>query len=248
MKNAARTTAHRLTALATVVVAMTLAAAGCAPDSIEDFEIDEEVAHLVVGNDAGHVEIRGADTAAITVHAELYGEDVALERFTEDGVLHIESDIDWPCSYCRIDMVVTVPRDLSVEVSGGSSDVTVVGLEADLEASSGSGAVDVEGLRCERFVSSTGSGDIRAVGLDVDEADVGSGSGHLTLSFDTAPTTVLVGTGSGNQRITVPSGAYDVTWDAYSGHFDFDGIVLDPSAPSSMELETGSGDITLLGR
>ncbi|MEP6954583.1 MAG: DUF4097 family beta strand repeat-containing protein [Solirubrobacteraceae bacterium] len=146
-----------------------------------------------------------------------------------------------PFSRCRASFRLEVPAGTRVRLETGPGDVRVSGRLGATDARAGSGDVMVIGASAPLRLR-TGSGDVHAetTGPDVD-AESGSGdvdlraprarsvrlragSGDVTARVADAPYSVRADTGSGDERVTVPT---------------------DPRAPRSIDARTGSGDVRL---
>ncbi|MGC5052756.1 DUF4097 family beta strand repeat-containing protein [Micromonospora sp. DT48] len=170
--------------------------------------------------------------------------------------------LDTSCgSRCSVSYEVTAGEGVGVRGETGSGDVDLsrVGT-VDLKV--GSGDVRVAGAT-DRVRVETGSGDIRVYDLtgpvvirassgDVTgsrlggEVDAETKSGSITLDLS-KPTSARAHASSGDVMVSVPEGAYQVRSKAGSGQINL-GVKHDPSAASVLDLNTGSGDITVTSR
>jgi DUF4097 and DUF4098 domain-containing protein YvlB len=160
------------------------------------------------------------------VSARVEGDSNRLGHSLVDGHLALFDDCnDDPCS---VDIGATVPTGVPIELRTGSGDCTLDGLLGTLSIHTGSGDIDGWALAGTELDATTGSGDVR---LDV-----------------TAPAErVHVRTGSGDVFLDVPSGSYDLRVDTGSGDEHFHSVSNDSSAPGTLEITTGSGDVTIRG-
>ncbi len=94
----------------------------------------------------------------------------------------------------------------------------------------------------------TGSGDISAKDITGAEVSAQTGSGDVKLRTKMPVERLSVKTGSGDVHVDVPHGTYKLDLDTGSGNEHVDGVAHDPAAVATIELHTGSGDVTLLGR
>ena len=137
-------------------------------------------------------------------------------------------------SYAFLDLQLDVPQGLAVELSVGSGDADVAGIDR-LDSQVGSGDLRVHGIR-ERFTASVGSGDI--VAEDVGEIHVGSvGSGDF--SARNVRRDVEIGSiGSGDAGLRHVDGNV-IVGSIGSGDLDINGVAHDLRVRS-----IGSGDIS----
>jgi len=108
-------------------------------------------------------------------------------------------------------------------------------------------------------VLETGSGGIRASGLEAEEAMLESGSGNIQLELVTRPREVAIETGSGDITVRVPDGfGASVDIDTGSGGIDLGSLTIKATrldrdhvsgtigdGRGRMRIETGSGSVRL---
>lgn len=130
-----------------------------------------------------------------------------------------------------------------------SGDVKVSGVRApSLQLDTGSGDITVTDATTAAIKADTSSGHVSVTGTTARDLQLDSGSGNLSLVTTTAPTSVKADTSSGNVSVTVPRGAYLLSLQQSSGRLVIDGISPDSRAARRLDLSTGSGDISVLGR
>jgi hypothetical protein len=147
----------------------------------------------------------------------------------------------------------------NVTIDTGSGDLGARDVSGEaLGVDTGSGDVTVRGLTVSEVSVDTGSGDVLLEGVETAEAAVDTGSGDVEIGFLSAPRAVSVDTGSGDVTLTFPaSWEAAVELDTSSGdiHSDFRMTVEEMdddyvrgrigSGGGTLEVDTGSGDITL---
>jgi hypothetical protein len=243
---------------------LTLAAlTGCTDlaNSRLDFTATEQVAitEIRISGGAGDVTIRGGGTAGqVTI------DRVVRYRGDEPGRTYRLSgttlSIDTDCGHmCRVSYEIEAPEGVAVRGESGSGDLRLTDVaEVDVEAGSGSisvtdssgnvtvgtgsGDIQVRSV-AGSLTASAGSGGIDAKEISGDSARVKTGSGDVTLALD-RPADVRGEVGSGNLTVTVPAGRYRVQTDTGSGDANV-GVTQDPSAEHLLDLDSGSGDITV---
>lgn len=215
-----------------------LALAGQAIDERADMAPDGTV---TVINISGEIDISTWDEAAVRLTGEL-GEGSELAFDASGGDVRVEVEVEnggrWGRSPEPTDLVLRVPRQASLVVTGVSADVRIVEaggrlLEAEsvsgdveatgdvdrLEISSVSGDVEFRGS-AQRTVAESVSGDVDLEGVD-GELEVSLVSGDLELM----------------------AGALDLgRFEAVSGTLDLDMSVADGGR---ITVETMSGDVNL---
>lgn len=92
------------------------------------------------------------------------------------------------------------------------------------------------------------SGDVTATNLSADVIEIAVGSGDIDVEQTRVPEMAWLEAGSGDLRLVVPKGAYDVTTSSSSGDVSVSGVQDSAAADSTLDLHTSTGDITLIGR
>jgi hypothetical protein len=243
---------------------LTLAAlTGCTDlaNSRLDFDTTEKVAvtEIRISGGAGDVTIRGGGTAGQVTIARVvrYRGDEPGRTYRLNGTaLNIETDCG---NMCRVSYEIEAPEGVVVRGENGSGDVRLTDVaEVDVKAGSGgitvndsSGDVTVDtgsgDIRVRSVAgalnASAGSGSIEATDISGGTARVKTGSGDVTLALD-RPADVRGEVGSGDLTVTVPAGRYQVQTSTGSGEANV-GVTQDPTADHLLDLDSGSGDITV---
>ena len=133
------------------------------------------------------------------------------------------------CQGCGdIDYEIRVPAGVDVTAKTGSGDVRLDGALGTVALQTGSGDVDAD-LAAQSLTARTGSGDMK-------------------LRLETAPSQLTANSGSGDVDIRVPDGQSYVL-DTHTGSGDLDiGIPQTNGADHRVQVQTGSGDISIRGR
>jgi hypothetical protein len=212
-----------------LILALPLFSAGCydADRHTENASFDEEVQSVTVDVGSGDVKLRGGDIAGATVSARIQGDSNHLGHSLAGGHLTLFDDCNE--NHCSVDITATIPWGVPVELRTGSGDLTLDGLLGKLSLHTGSGDVHGYALAGTDLVTTTGSGDV--------ELDVTTPAEHIQVR-----------TGSGDVLLDVPSGTYAVRIDTGSRDEHVHGVTNDGTAPGSVEITTGSGDVTIRGR
>lgn len=187
--------------------------------------VDEPVDALFVEVTAGDVRVEVGTGDAVTVERAVRGVagHVEAAEVVEGGALRISAACETLLP-CAVDLVVTVPADVAVEVRVGEGDVRVRGLAGDLDVEVGDGDVVARDLRAARV-------------------RVQAGWGGAELSFAERPEDVAVSLGVGDVRVELPAGSYDL--DAHGfGPADVSGVGRDASGPR-VYARTTSGRVAV---
>ncbi|WP_329103315.1 DUF4097 domain-containing protein [Micromonospora sp. NBC_01699] len=227
-----------------------------------DFDQTEKVkiAKIVVAPGSGDVVVSTAAVSDVRIKR------VVRYRGSEPGSTYViegsELRIDTDCgSRCGVSYEIVAPTGVSVsgengsgdvelsdvgdvDVKVGSGDITLIGATGTVRAQTGSGDIDLGRIGTAATVR-TGSGSVNGHGLG-GTVDATTGSGDIILALDTAGS-VNARASSGSIELTVPDGAYRIRSATSSGTAR-SRLADDPSAVNRLDLETGSGDITITPR
>ena len=190
-----------------------------------------------IENIAGSVVVTGWDHEMVEVRGTL-GRGVQ-ELLTEGGrgKVEIEVELVRNSRYGDAQLAVRVPRGSTLVVQTVSADITVAGVEGELDLSAVSGNVEVEGAR-EALSAETVSGKIK----------VKSAAGRVEV--ESVSGQVVVGGASGRVAASSVSGHVKVQGDAMSqvsvesvsGQVELSGSL---AARGEIEMSSHSGNITL---
>jgi len=190
---------------------------------------------LRIDGGSGNIAVIGEDRDDVEVVTRIsWGlKKPDVVRSFDGGALKLSGGCDFLGSFgpdgCDADFEVHVPRDLQVDLRGGSGDVNGRGLagRANLGTRSGNAtAVDGSGLL---HVSAT-SGDVVVEGFRGRDVTAEATSGNVTVRTRSVPDRVEATATSGDVTVVVPgSVAYYVEADAASGGTD---VAVDQSRRS----------------
>jgi hypothetical protein len=253
------------TVAAAAGAATLVALAGCAalPQRRLDFSHTEQVkiTEIVLRPGSGSLVVHTAPVSNVEVKRVVrYGGDEPGPTYRVEGtVLTLDTDCGWRCS---VSYTIRAPQGVAVRGENGSGDIelndvaqadvkvgsgsiTVTRAAGAVKAQTGSGDVTVAESAGPVWVR-TGSGSVEGVSLGAAGVDATTGSGDISLTLN-SPGPVRARAGSGSVELTVPAGAYRLSTRTGSGSMDVR-IPSDPGAPHLLDIETGSGDITLSQR
>jgi DUF4097 and DUF4098 domain-containing protein YvlB len=192
----------------------------------------EGIDRLEIDCGAGFLNVKGVEgLQAIEVKAEIYARGIdademaefvkdhvrlSLEKKGSAAVLRseIEHDTFFFTREARIDLTVSLPLGMNLEVDDGSGAIQIEGIGGDVSVEDGSGELRVENIQGN---------------LEIDD-----GSGELEVMNITGD--VLIEDGSGS--ITIFGVGGSVSLDDGSGSIDIDGVGKDLTL-----RETGSGGL-----
>jgi len=129
----------------------------------------------------------------------------------------------------------------SLDLDTGSGNLRVERAEGATKLDTGSGEVAVTGFRNGTLNIDTGSGGVQASDIEAKELEIDTGSGDIVLESITT-SRLSLDTGSGSVRATLKSnpGVIDVE----TGSGDVTLRLIEP-VDATVDLDTGSGDFTI---
>lgn len=197
---------------------------GCRPALVEAPVIaGGDLVAVRVDLDAGDVALWGGDGARVEGTRIASGPlgSLTVEQRVVDGVLELTARCAL-LSPCAVDLDLTVPRELPVEVRTGAGRVRLSGLDGDLSVRVGDGAVEGDGLGAAH-------------------AHVQVGWGEVTLAFAAEPDDVAVSLGAGDVALLLPGERYAFDLAAFDG-VRVDGLADEPAAPR-VHARTQQGEV-----
>jgi hypothetical protein len=150
--------------------------------------------------------------------------------------LTVRSPREFPLRTVPLTIQVNAPAGSSITARGGSADIAVTGVAAQLDAATGSGEVRAQQCAGAADVR-TGSGDVR-LGTVLGRLQVRTGSGLVDVTSVEGTGTGTVQTGSGDVRL----GAVQHDMSARTGSGD---LTVADACAGGLELATGSGQLRI---
>ncbi|MEU4215356.1 DUF4097 family beta strand repeat-containing protein [Actinoplanes sp. NPDC026623] len=249
----------------TLIAASAAALAGCGGGIGARLTYDDtekvKVSEIVLDGGRGNVTVTTAAIAETRIKRVIRtgGEDDPQDSYRLDGTV---LSIDTRCGHqCNVSYEIQAPTGVRVHGKLGSGDISLTEVgSADVTVGSGnvevdraSGAVSVKSGSGDITVNDlhgavtlvAGSGNLEARGLTGGAAvRVQASSGDVDVALaEAGPVTAR--TGSGNVDLAVPDGAYQVKTHTGSGDAELIGVANDPSAKNLLDVQTGSGDVTI---
>lgn len=198
-----------------------------------------------ISNVAGSIEVVGWSRSAVRVQGTL-GDDVEELIFERDDD-EVMIKVKVPRHHGRdiqSDLVVSVPRRSSLEVSGVSADIEVEGVQGDQELATVSGDVLTKASGADvEAASVSGDVEVRGTGADA-ETEAATVSGDVTL-------TGLAGeieAESVSGDVTITDGSFDDAYlESVNGDLTFHGE-LRKGGELGMESVNGTVEVILNGK
>ena len=197
-----------------------------------------------ISNVAGSIEVVAWSRSAVKVEGTL-GDDVDELIFERDGD-EVTVKVKVPRHHGRdidSDIVVSVPKDSSLEVSGVSADIEVEGVLGEQEVATVSGDVTIKGSAADVEAASV-SGDVEVRGTNADtETEVATVSGDLTLKGLAGE----IEAESVSGDVTITDGSFDDAYtESVNGDLTFH-AELRKGGDLGMESINGTVDVILNG-
>lgn len=216
-----------------------------------------QLTELLIDAGAGDLQVIGNDSQQINVEAKIFGHDIrpqdyrlSLDEQNGKAVIyaHITSDFD---DNARIDLVVSVPASMKLEVRDRSGDIEIQAISGGLTITDRSGAIKLSNIKGATTIDDS-SGDILIDGLR-GPLKIDDRSGDIVLKRIEGDGRIVDRSGdilvkhlSGNLTIEDSSGDVNVkavsgvvSVDDSSGSIDIDG------AEEFILLNDSSGDVSL---
>jgi len=192
----------------------------------------EGITQFEINCEAGFLKVQGVEgLKTIEVKAEIHAggvDEKGMKKFIEDHiklilenkegravlVSEVKGDLFSSFSDVRIDLTVSCPKQMGLNVEDGSGGIEVRSIAGNLDIEDGSGAIQVENVQ----------GDL----------EINDGSGEIEIKDITGNVSIEDGSGS----LTVLNVGGNLTIDDGSGSIDVDGVGKD-----LILKDTGSGSV-----
>jgi Putative adhesin len=205
--------------------------------------------HLSVSTDDARVSVLVGEpgTIGIRVHTEgwkIGSGGIAIQEEQSGDAVRFqtrEPHFQWGISFYphKVEIEVTVPRELALDVDTGDGNVTVAPVTGEVRVRTGDGSVDAQGLQGDLSLVS-GDGHIRAHDLQ-GRLYAHTGDGGIAVSGQF--TRLELSSGDGRIEATAGSGSkVSEGWDLHTG----DGSIqlrVPRDLAADLEAETGDGSI-----
>lgn len=167
----------------------------------------KDIKDVLIHNSTGNVNIAPSadNTSYVIINKIKWGPRCSANVDLNDGHLRAEiNDAAWILDHeCRVDMVISLPKKIPLQVQAGTGDVQILASRGDIDVKVGSGLISVKG-EMAKLNALTGSGDVRVDGT-VKSGSIQTGSGDIEMTYKEAPEGQLsVQTGSGDVEVYLP--------------------------------------------
>ena len=200
--------------------------------------------YLDVLSGAGSLKITGSSTAtSISVNATIYTADIddeyelTLEQNGTQAKLVAQNKSNTGITFYSgqspsIDLVVTVPNKLNLDINDGSGDIVINAMQSNIDVKDGSGSIDINSAKNLNIDDGSGSIYVKNV---VGDLALNDGSGSIDI--DNVSGNVAIEDGSGEIQVTNVTGALNVE--------DGSGDIRVNHAKGLTITEAGSGDVSI---
>jgi len=180
----------------------------------------------------GDIVIVGGGASIGVERSERYsfGHEPATERKVDGAMLRVRSRC--PTSLlgpCTVAYRVTVPDNVALDIRTTSGNVSLRGYRGSARIASGSGTIDIAGY-CGNSL------------------DARAGAGDIGFDAACAPPRLSLRATTGSIRAALPAGRYDLDAESSSGRQTVRGVTTRADAPYSVQVLSGSGDVTVEAR
>lgn len=215
----------------------------------KEFEV-KDLTGVSVENTSGKVFITETDgsKAYVVATKNKFGDKckMTVERSGNKLVIKLEKTSSFfSTEECNVDFQVKVPKNVDLNITLGSGNLTVKGIHGDLAFKIGSGDILADGT-FRKISGFSGSGKIALRGL-IGGGELKTGSGDMDLTYAVASLNgeLELKTGSGRTTILFPKGAKIKTnFKAGSGKLSNE-LGDTPEASFKVSMKTGSGDLNI---
>lgn len=200
---------------------------------------------LEVDSASGRIEVVGEDRTDIAISARVSdGFRPTSYRTTIQGD-HLQVDVDCPLlsSWCRVDLRIQVPADLTVDVRSGNDKVVVRDLSGQVRASSENDSVEAIGLSGDATLTSSNDS-VKGRELRTSTLEASSENDKVQLEFVAPPRSVIARSDNGSVEVAVPDDGqpYDVAARSDNGSVSND-IPIDQTSTRSISARSDNGSV-----
>lgn len=201
---------------------------------------------IVTNLDIGDVEVRpttASGTVSIVAEAQWAAKKPSV-KFSQTGTtLYVTADCAEEDIACRVDLSLTVPPQVALDIRAEESNITVSGLDGDATLNTAVGDIELEDMSGKLDLT---AGDGRIVGGDLVSRNVTSVSeeGQTTLEFVGGADNITVTARTGDVKLTVPPTSYRIDAGSAEGKVDIDALASN-TATRQIKVRSSTGDISI---
>lgn len=167
------------------------------------------------------------DVLVSRTESSAYGHRPHERRSILDGVLRIRSSCaSLVLGTCAADYQLTIPENVPVTISAERGDVRLNAFRGSARVSTGEGSIYVDDF-CGFLLHASAK------------------TGAIDVAAACSPERIELRTDSGDVRVAVPSGRYNIDADTNGGSLEVRGLAHDAFAPFAIQALSNSGDVTV---
>jgi hypothetical protein len=213
------------------------------------------VTGLSVNNDVGDIVVVPGSVTRI-VAAEQYSFNAPTVRHSlRNGLLTVVArcprtagPLDVGLNDCAADLVITAPRDVTVDAFDSVGDIRTRDLRGVESLRDDVGDVAVTRVTAFSVRAISSDGVLRLTAERTPSLDLRSDTGDIHADLATMPRSVVARSSDGDVYLTLPAGAYAVDTHTDDGTTHVHGITEQSDAPRTVSARTAEGDIRIVGR
>ncbi len=197
---------------------------GCIVSVEDNFCVTDDVDEIVIDVSNGDVTLTSGPELCVSVDVG----GVATTEVThkvKKGVLYL----DYDCSACGGDIVITAPKSLLVDVAIGTGNLRLEGRGGDVYAA-------------------VGAGEVTSVDMTSRFTELVTAAGSVRATWAERPEYVSTVVAVGEIDIVVPTGEYDLDLESTAGPIDISGIDESKKADAKIVALASAGAITIRGK
>lgn len=201
---------------------------------------------IVTNLDIGDIEIRPTTASgAVSIVAEAqWSAKRPSVKFSQTGTtLYVTADCAEEDIACRVDLSMTVPPQISLDIRAEESKIEVTGLDGAATLNTAVGNIELVDMGGKLTLT---AGDGRIVGGDLTSREVTTVNeeGETDLEFVGGADNVNVTSRAGNVKLTVPPTSYRIDAGATAGTVDIDALASSTAA-KQIKVRASKGDISI---
>lgn len=212
------------------------------------FPVPVPVRHVVIDVDFGRVEVHGGDGGGVSGTRTIVTgfRRPELSERVEGDTLRISSNCPRLVDpWCGLSYDLDVPREASIEVTGGAGAISVEGIDGAVRLRATVGGISVDDVGGTVDLEAS-AGHVEGRDLRATRVRAATATGGVRLEFAVAPTAVTARADEGRVRVSVPRDGtvYRVEASAANGEPD---VLVDtsPVADRVIVASTGSGTVAV---
>lgn len=217
--------------------------------------VSGSVTRLSVSNDVGDITVVPGSVTRIAAFEQYSFKPPTVSHSLRGGLLEVDArcprtagPVDVGLNECAADLVITVPRDVTVDAIDGDGDIRTRDLRGAETLRSDAGDITVERVAASALSCRSSDGDVHLSAVRVKTVALATDTGEISADVATLPRSVVARSSDGDIALTVPTGTYAVDAHSVDGTSQVRGITVERGARRTLSARTDEGDIHIAGR